>query len=599
MSAPVVDAAVSVDRVLDAGACGLLYFERHLPLLAAVGRPAQWSYSELCARYDEQRGLDLSTLRSDAEALGSVVLDAEQQIAECEELVSMLERSWTGIGGRAAAADVREDTSRGADRLVAMNTLALAMHESVDVIADCVADKADTVGRIDLTQIGGVPAVALPTIVKFSLATIGSGATIGTVANLDVPLLAQSLPAVAEYVAGRGQLDDEALRRVQRLCTEWVESVFVDAVTETCSAFVDLCAATDTAVRDALTVVASAAEDVDASPFPNAARVDQDAPHTEVRPAASGREQPCDPNPPNRPPSSAQAGPEKQMHSGPSESELTSSGRAPSPPNATESSVPERIPSVAEFAALVEAAMEGVADDIAEQVRVAMDDFRAQLESQAPVDTPPRESVTPREDSEQPTPPASGPHSSGPARETPETSAAEPDSGREGAHPPPLAPGPATGSAERGHLEAELDGYHARIALAHDGTVSMNVGTPDGGSRRFELRVGPFGLPVVVETFDDDVAPSAAETPTLESQQPEQSSPSAEPQAPHTPQVEQAPSPIALEPDDAGAEQCPPAPPSAPPAAPTPTDEPTNVEAPATADDPGASGARLVEAGPL
>ncbi|MBY6410546.1 hypothetical protein HQ346_03120 [Rhodococcus sp. BP-252] len=586
MSSPVQ--GMSVDHLLDAGAHGLQYFERNLPVLEMLGQETDWTYPELCARYDQQRGLDLTRLRADADALGRMVVEARRHVDESERLASALGQSWIGEGGVAAVEDARQDARNAADRVDAAGQLSVAMHDAADVIAASVRDKADTCGRIDDAQIDGVPASAVAAIVKYGTTTIGSGANIGIVANLDVPMLTRWLPAVADYVGERDRLDDAALRQVQELCRDWLGSVFATCVIETCAAFVDLCAGTDTAVRDALAVVAQAAEAVDASAFPTA----PDAQFAPVRPASVEPAPSCGNKSAVQQHDSAPTSTPAATLPSP-ESKPSPSGSQMPDVRALESPSLERIPSLAEFAAVVEAAVATVADDIGEQIRAALDDFRQQHEHAAP-----SEYAAPLDDDRQ-----SG--DAPPAVERPETSPESADdepsqhdsllepNPQPGPPPPPGLPGDGT---ERGHLEAELDGYHARVALAHDGTLSLNLGTPDGGSRRFELRIGPMGLPVVVEMFDEDVAPEV--TPPVP-----ETAPGQQPPAPVVDRTPVAPQPSPL-PDAAPAPYLEPDSEPAPAVAHCPPEpaEPEPVPAESITGSPppdSSSGARLVEAGPL
>lgn len=612
----------SVDALLDTGVRGLEYFEKFVPLCASVGSEIEWSYLELCARYDQQRGLDLATLAADADVLGRVVEDARAQTAESERLGCLLEGSWSGQSASAAAADLTQVLACGTERVTAVEQVLGAMREGADVIREVIRDKAQLTAGIDATVVGGVPAEAVATIAKFVVVPIGVGPSIGLVANLDVPVLAEWVPGVADVAGNRDRLDDELLERVRLICRRWIDSVFVVAVTETCSGFVDMCSATDTAVREALTVIAATAEAVDDSPLPATESAD-----------AVPRSSDCGPGTERTAPSSV-AGSQSVVERGspraPDGHVLPVSPTGPAQAGETSgNAVPQPIPSVAEFEEAVDRAVRRAGDDLAARIGAALDDFFDRIGSGSS-DDPATEAgeAVPTRGAESGTTPDRD-NGSGealrPGRDpatTPEgPSASEQQSAQLPTQPPARMPVPATDSAERGYLEAALDGHHARVALADDGTLSLQVGGPDGASRRFELRAGPFGLPVVVETevappsITDDPEPPTAEPATPTADRPAEP-PAATPQAP-APADPYEPEKVPEREDTPGGDrpptsvgpECPPAglpapesPQAEPGAAYPPTGDAPVHEEPATSESPRApehTGARLAEAGPL
>lgn len=243
-------------------------------------------------------------------------------------------------------------------------------------------------------------------------------------------------------------------------------------------------------------------------------------------------------------------------------------------------------------------AFERAGHELTERMQAVLDDVIATLTAEGPPEpdagTPsgPAESAVDRSGREPASPAATSVSPPAPAL-IPEPAPATPP-------PAQAAPSMPIGGefVERGHLEAAFDGHSARIALAHNGTVALEFGTPVGDSR-FELRPGPFGLPVVVRIDEPAVTHSAEPAP------PHSDAPAAEVARPDPPVAENA-----VTPPDAPAPRMtldtPEAPlaPEAPVAPEPPAPEPPPAAAVAggpevTTGGVGESGARLMEAGPL
>lgn len=535
---PGVDTVVSVDSLLDGGTCGLLYFEHHLPMLHRIDGSLEWTYAEMCARYDEQRGLEIAALTADADTLGRVLEVARSQIEEQRRLCAVLARSWSGPAGEAANSDMESDLQRALSRVDSIDQLYQSMHTAADVIGEIVRDKAAVVGSIDFSRVGGKPIESIDAIAYFAGLAPDSVQSIGPVANAFLAAVEAALPEVAEVVDTRTPLDSVGLSKVRRVCDAWLNDVFRPAVIETCLAFVEICTATDTGVRDLLAVVANTAEAIDDSEFPptgiddssvgrpdsgcrTAPDVLPNAAPGPVAPSVLPQAAPQHSAPPqSTQPQSTQPQPALPQPAVPTTAPATSSVPVQQPQQSPDIGTGSRAgPSgsagAADSVSAIESAVQRALEPLTAEIRSAIEriiDFEA---GETPAPPNGRGEVLSSNDSVQ--------EENSPASVDPPKADAEPAN----ADTPPLTAGPVEQdsggvSPERGHLEAELDGHSAKIAVAQNGTVSLELGSPDGGVRRFELRMGPLGLPMIVETLE---APPVASGPAPEPVIPEQGDP--------------------------------------------------------------------------
>ncbi|ORI23208.1 hypothetical protein [Rhodococcus sp. 1168] len=530
---PGVESVVSIDSLLDGGARGLLYFERHLPTLYRIDGSPEWTYAEMCARYDEQRGLDIAALTADADVLGRVLEVARSQIEEQRRLCAVLGRSWSGPAGEAAMSDLESDLQCALSRVDSIDQLYQSMNTAADVIGDLVRDKAAVVGSIDFSRVGGQPVESINAISYVAGLELDSFRGIGPVANAFLVAVEAALPEVAEVVDTRVPLDSVGLSKVQSVCDSWLDDVFRPAVTETCLAFMEICTATDVGVRDLLAIVANVAEAIDDSEIPSTdlddSALDRPDPGRRTAPEDPQASAPCtvpqsvlaqsvQPLPVQPLPVPPQSAPPQQAvpATAPTASSIPVSQPQRSPDIDTGSgtglSGSARAP---DSVAAIESAVQRALEPLTADIRSAIDRI---LDSEAGGTAAP-----PNDRGEDAISSESVPERYAPASVEPTEVDAEPAS----ADTPlstadPAGPDSGGMSPERGHLEAEFDGHRAKIAVAQDGRVLLELGSPDGGVRRFELRMGPLGLPVIVETLE---APPAASGSASEQRMPEQSLP--------------------------------------------------------------------------
>ncbi|WP_128645622.1 hypothetical protein [Rhodococcus sp. BS-15] len=145
----------SIDEILDANAEGLLYFERFLPLAGRVPGVDVPQYQDVCARYDEQRGLNLGALGDDADAVGAVSAVLADQLEEQIQLRRVLQLRWHGDAGEAVQTYLSAEQEKASQFLASIEDSHQTMCAAVDVLRDAVTDKAELVGGIDIDLVDG------------------------------------------------------------------------------------------------------------------------------------------------------------------------------------------------------------------------------------------------------------------------------------------------------------------------------------------------------------------------------------------------------------------------------------------------------------
>ncbi|MDJ0392719.1 hypothetical protein QMK17_05180 [Rhodococcus sp. G-MC3] len=535
------EGGASVDKILDDGAAGLLYFERYLPILHRVSAATTWTYTELCARYDQQRGLNLACLSADAKSATDCAAAAGVEVESQEQWLALLRSAWKGPAGEQAAADIASDVALARGLAAAMDQLGQVMGAAGENIRTAVADKAAEIGRFDPTaaaEQGLVDGKPLPVVECIdALSEIDPDVPIAT-SRMLIAEVAAVLPAVQSLVPSvapglalpfgvdAGSVDQserDRLASAKAVCADWLRNTFAPIVSGACQHFAEVCGSTDTAVRSILSTVATVAEGVDAAQFPPVGNTEfvADSPPLETDPLVSGipaagtaaagasavnvaapgvmtsNIAACDGRVSDAP-AAADAVPGSPVPSSPMPNNPVPNNPVPDRRPA-EDSTPENVGTALEtlFGRMptcddLVGAIEKAGAELTDRLKSALDDAMEGLTAAGPDAGGPAEAG-----------PQEGPGTAGPGSLPAPTAPAPPASLPLPALPPAPevgSPVPVDGTSERGHLEAALDGHSARIALTHNGTVSLELGTPDGASQHFEVRPGPFGLPVIVQT---------------------------------------------------------------------------------------------------
>ncbi|OZC56546.1 hypothetical protein CH276_27235 [Rhodococcus sp. 06-470-2] len=478
----------SIDDILDANAQGLLYFERFLPLASRVPGVDIPRYQDVCARYDEQRGLNLGALGADADAVGTVSAVLTDQLEEQVQLRRVLQLRWHGDAGEAVRTYLSAEQEKASQFLASIEDSHQTMCAAVDVLRDAVTDKAELVGGIDIELVDGKDVDQIDAIV------VASGIECLPVDREAVfPRLASAFEDLKDRALG-GDVSDEFAAEVTERCRRWIDTEFVPRVQGTCEAVLAACTATDIAVERCLALVvdvlgsvhepsfgeldeSSWAMEPGASalwPGPDGSSADPGPAEIGSAPAVSGAEPaavgsaavgPAAVGPASVGPAASQPG-----GHGPAGADTVLSAGYPTADNPAGDEVRDSLDG------LVDRVVAGIVDRIDDALTETIDGRDLDGSGDTAVDSRAGENDTKD----------AAPDGTGDQRPEPAPL------------PPPGQASPTPGD-ERGHLEAELDGHRARIALEHDGVVSLELETPGLGTRSFEIRIGPFGLPEIVE----------------------------------------------------------------------------------------------------
>ncbi|OZC63968.1 hypothetical protein CH306_00730 [Rhodococcus sp. 15-725-2-2b] len=476
----------SIDDILDANAQGLLYFERFLPLASRVPGVDIPRYQDVCARYDEQRGLNLGALGADADAVGTVSAVLTDQLEEQVQLRRVLQLRWHGDAGEAVRTYLSAEQEKASQFLASIEDSHQTMCAAVDVLRDAVTDKAELVGGIDIELVDGKDVDQIDAIV------VASGIECLPVDREAVfPRLASAFEDLKDRALG-GDVSDEFAAEVTERCRRWIDTEFVPRVQGTCEAVLAACTATDIAVERCLALVVDVLGSVHEPSFgeldesswamepgtsalwpgPDGSSADPGPAEIGSAPAVSGAEPAAVGSAAVGPAAvgPAAVGPAASLPGGhgPAGADTVLSAGYPTADNPAGDEVGDSLDG------LVDRVVAGIVDRIDDALTETIDGRDLDGSGDTAVESRAGEN---------------------------DTKDAAPDGDRRPEPAPLPPPGQAspTPGDERGHLEAELDGHRARIALEHDGVVSLELETPGLGTRSFEMRIGPFGLPEIVE----------------------------------------------------------------------------------------------------
>ncbi|MEU1206713.1 hypothetical protein [Nocardia sp. NPDC005825] len=134
----------TVDQILDHGAPGLRYWEQFLPLYTkAFGEPSGVTVTELYARYDEQRGLNLDEFDTARTELDKALADAESRFTSHRAVANSLPSAWTGATGTEALALLNSQLRQAREDLDTIRTASQAIAAALDPIRAAILTKAE------------------------------------------------------------------------------------------------------------------------------------------------------------------------------------------------------------------------------------------------------------------------------------------------------------------------------------------------------------------------------------------------------------------------------------------------------------------------
>ncbi|WP_032404681.1 hypothetical protein [Rhodococcoides fascians] len=489
----------SIDEILDANAVGLLHFERFLPLVARVSSSEEFpKYEQICARYDEQRGLNLGALGNDADAVEAMSAVLGDQLEEHVRLRRVLQMRWHGEAGDAVQIYLSAEQQTATEFLKSIEDSHQTMSAAVEVLRDAVTDKAELFGGLDIDAVDG------RTVDEIDAILLASGIECVPFDRESVfPRLAAAFEELAER-ARSADVSDEFAAEVGERSREWIHEEFVPRMKTTCDAVLDACTSTDIAVRDSLALLVDVLGDVHDPPFG-----DLDERSWAIAPGATSAEPwqaaddssatpPATASAPTTPAASAAqsiAGPAVAApavaapNTGPS---VVAGGTDSSGPRTSEEGSAARAGESLD--GLVDRVVAEIVDRVDEALSTAIPDDRSADDGSAD-----DRSSDDRRSSDVTGPSTAEPDGGSAVQDDPAGPRTESVPSSLPEQSLPIDSRSPASTDERGHLEAELDGHRARIALSEDGAVTLRLETPGLGVRSFELRIGPFGLPEIVE----------------------------------------------------------------------------------------------------
>lgn len=246
--------AGSIDAILDAGAAGLRYFEVFGPRYREwTGHdPAGGDYFALAARYDQQRGTDLESLRDMATALGEELEGRlDDQAATQATRFGAVSDFWSGSPAAENARQYLAETGTAiATHLDTLRAVHTATTAAVTRIETAVRSKADTISdEFDADTAAGKTPQQIDWFID--LAT-GGGDTGRSVQDR----LRSELP---EYYAEGSE--------PAAVCRTWLDQFFVADIDAKIARFTTLCAEAHASVTDAYDQLLTAVEGIETTTF--------------------------------------------------------------------------------------------------------------------------------------------------------------------------------------------------------------------------------------------------------------------------------------------------------------------------------------------
>lgn len=220
----------TVDQMLDAGASCLQYFKEMLDIAKWLS-PREWQdwRDDVCRTYDNERGIDLASLRGDAVMLQQQAIAARQAATDQSTARTRVQAAWPDNAGRAAATTLDAHQKRSEPMATVVERTATAAAAVPDAVVAAVAAK--------------IAALSEFTTKDFDIGW-GSG------------LKMTVLGALTMGTATMVELNEVRIRFENQLGADLV-------------AFTSACATASTAIQTAYATVPAAAKGIDSSAFPS------------------------------------------------------------------------------------------------------------------------------------------------------------------------------------------------------------------------------------------------------------------------------------------------------------------------------------------
>lgn len=258
-----------IDKILDEGAPGLRYFElaavRHRRAFRGAG-PCGKEFTDLCAAYDQQRGMDLGSLQHAADTLDRELHNIDAVLAQQQSALQSVAAGWSGAEAepvhrvldglvRRAVGDRRLIDSAKSTLGAAVDGLRAIVRAKADTIA-AMADHLDVHGkRMDNGDRDDVSVII--SAAEGDFGTWNPEHTHDRVREL-----------FADLPARRGPLSDDDRAHAQDRCRWWLDNVFKPEVETKVQGLLRQCATTDTSVHNVFVALERSLNDVVEQPYP-------------------------------------------------------------------------------------------------------------------------------------------------------------------------------------------------------------------------------------------------------------------------------------------------------------------------------------------
>ncbi|MDO3647229.1 hypothetical protein [Nocardia mangyaensis] len=246
----------NADAILDDGATGLQYFIQLLPRYVKAFGSCSESEESICAKYDEQRGMNLDKLANTAEALDNALKVGNAELAVQQGLSQKMATVWSsGQAAEAASTMLGQQLTAAAEDCVKLDTAVSAFAFTTVKLRNAVSQKADHVKALvsgHQVQVGGKSPADIDELID-NTDTGGFGNAFMTTATLG---------AYGNYLQfSKWQADN------------WLKETFKPDFDGKLANFVSMCSTTDTTVRQAYTTLKAATDALDSDPYPRPAGV--------------------------------------------------------------------------------------------------------------------------------------------------------------------------------------------------------------------------------------------------------------------------------------------------------------------------------------
>ncbi|MET8775639.1 hypothetical protein ABZV58_11505 [Nocardia sp. NPDC004654] len=252
-----------VNKILDDGASGLLYFEKYLQLCLEAVKTTGPTYEAMAAKYDMQRGMDLEALRRVSAGLKDALEAADSEWELQNSQLQILPSVWQGGAANAAITMMGDQVKRADEDRGQVRFALSAIDAAVLSIRSVIVTKAKTVdsfwddanqGRID----GKTPSDVYDIV---QAARSGASEDWGTNpfdSDQRIDHLRRIFPGVS---------DDDMPRK----CWEWVREIFYPDVKKKVDLFDGACNKAHQSIATLYGAITTALAKLDDDPYPRPA----------------------------------------------------------------------------------------------------------------------------------------------------------------------------------------------------------------------------------------------------------------------------------------------------------------------------------------